>query len=250
MRNRCAESGGELLPEGRSESTTAETAMSSRDITSGNAESSHGNQEIDSCADQQSENNSTDDEVIVLDQNGSAENCLVNKKLRSKVWKEFELTVVEGSLKAICNHCNQHLVAGNKNGTSHLKYHIKACPVLQSSKKRKIITPKAEIPSFDQQQSREDMARMIVAHSYPFCMTEHYYTRRFICRLQPFFKMGHRTSATENCVGLYDLEKDNLYAILDKNASRVSLTSDLWTATEKSSYMSLTVHYITSRYVH
>jgi hypothetical protein len=130
-------------------------------------------------------------------------------------------------------------------GTSHLKYHIKACPVLRSSKRRRLGgTPKADIPKFDQEQSRQDLARMIVCHNYPFSMTEHYYTRRFITRLQPFFKLGHRTSVTEDCRKLYEVEKDKLYEILNQNTSRVSITSDLWTATEMSCYMSMTAHYI------
>ncbi|CAO2179263.1 unnamed protein product [Urochloa humidicola] len=75
-------------------------------------------------------------------------------------------------------------------------------------------------------------------------MCEHYYTRVFITRLQPFFKLGHRTSVTGDCLKLYELEKSKLYEIFNANASRISITSDLWTATEMSCYMSMTAHYI------
>lgn len=134
--------------------------------------------------------------------------------------------------------------AGDKKGTSHLKYHIGVCLVLSSKRRRTRGTPRAEVPKFDQEQSREDFSRMLVCHNYPFNMSEHYYTRRFITRLQPFFKLGHRTSVTADCLKLYELENNKLYGIINSNASRVSITSDLWTATEMSCYMSMAAHYI------
>lgn len=65
------------------------------------------------------------------------------------------MSVVDGYTKAICLQCSAHLVTGNKNGTSHLCYHIRVCPELQKSKKKKT-TSKAELPVFDQQRSRDD----------------------------------------------------------------------------------------------
>jgi hypothetical protein len=112
-------------------------------------------------------------------------------------------------VKAICKHCRTSLVAGNRKGTSHLKYHLKACSVLCSSKRKRTSgTPKADIPKFEQKQSREDFSRMIVCHNYPFNMAKHYYTRLFITLLQPFFKLSHRTSVTADCHKLYEFEKE------------------------------------------
>lgn len=78
-----------------------------------------------------------------------------NRKFRSKVWKDFKVSLVDGYTKAICLQCSAHLVTGNKNGTSHLCYHIRVCPELQKSKKKRT-TSKAEFPVFDQQRSRDD----------------------------------------------------------------------------------------------
>ena len=90
----------------------------------------------------------------------------------------------DGTNKAICKHCKRAYVAGNRAGTSHLKYHIGISPKLLSSKKRK--SPRVDIPIFDQQRSRDDFSRMILGHGCPFNMAEHYYTRTFIYNLQPF----------------------------------------------------------------
>jgi len=84
-----------------------------------------------------------------LEEDVSTEILLANKKLRSTVWKEFELTMLDdGTYKAICKHCKKDFVAGNRAGTSHLKYHIGVCSKLQS-KRRKFGSPKLDIPIFD-----------------------------------------------------------------------------------------------------
>jgi len=83
-----------------------------------------------------------------LEEAVSAESLHANRKLRSSVWKEFELTMLDdGTYKAICKHCKKDLAAGNRAGTSHLKYHIGVCPKIQLSKRRKYGSPKLDIPT-------------------------------------------------------------------------------------------------------
>ncbi|CAN6324187.1 unnamed protein product [Urochloa humidicola] len=158
-KNRRALSGLEAAPEGI-EDCQGNMGPSSAMSTSGTLGTTEVSDQIQIT--EQSEE-SHDTELIVLDEESSAEKWLLNKKLRSKVWKEFSLELVEGSVKAICKHCKNELVAGSKMGTSHLRYHLKACAVLRSSKRRTGGTPKADIPKFEQEQSREDFSRMIVS---------------------------------------------------------------------------------------
>ncbi|KAG2582404.1 hypothetical protein PVAP13_6KG102870, partial [Panicum virgatum] len=106
-----------------------------------------------------------------LEEDVSTESLLANKKLRSNVWKEFELTMLDdGTYKAICKCCKKDFVAGNRAGTSHLKYHIGVCHNIILSKRRKYGSPKLDIPIFDQQRSRDDFSRMVLAHGYSFNM--------------------------------------------------------------------------------
>src|SRR5438105_15472127 len=44
--------------------------------------------------------------------------------LRSVVWNDFELVLVDGVQKAKCNQCKRKLSATSRNGTTHLK----TCP--------------------------------------------------------------------------------------------------------------------------
>jgi len=143
----------------------------------------------------------------------------------------------DGTNKATCKHCKRAYVAGNRAETSHLKYHIGICPKLLSSKKRK--SPRLDISIFDQQRSRDDFSRMILGHGYPFNMEER---SSIICN--PSFKLVHRTSLKDDCMKIYDEEKLRLYQLFDKQPGRFSITSDMWTHTEMSGYMSITAHYI------
>lgn len=178
-----------------------------------------------------------------LEHDGSLEILVVNKKLRSRVWNDFVLTQVDdGTYKATCKHCKHAYVAGNRSGTSHLKYHLGVCPKILSSRKRK--SPRSDIPIFDQQRSRDDFYRMVLGHGYPFNMAEHYYTRTFIYNLQPSFKLVHRTALKDDCMKIYDEERLRMYQLFDKQPGRFSITSDMWTHTEMSGYMSMTAHYI------
>lgn len=37
----------------------------------------------------------------------SAESLHASKKLRSKVWRDFKKVMLDGNIKAICNHCKK-----------------------------------------------------------------------------------------------------------------------------------------------
>ena len=49
------------------------------------------------------------------------------RKLRSEVWKDFDLINVSGVWKAKCKWCKKHLGGETRNGTTHLKNHIAVC---------------------------------------------------------------------------------------------------------------------------
>jgi hypothetical protein len=50
------------------------------------------------------------------------------RKLTSAVWNDFKKVRVDGIWKAKCNHCNKKLSTTSRNGTTHLKTHLKTCP--------------------------------------------------------------------------------------------------------------------------
>ena len=56
------------------------------------------------------------------------------RKLRSEVWKDFDLINVSGVWKAKCKWCKKHLGGETRNGTTYLKNHIAVCQDIATRK--------------------------------------------------------------------------------------------------------------------
>ena len=97
--------------------------------------------------------------------------------------------------------------------------------------------------SFDAEKSREDFAKLIIAHEYPFNSVNHHFLKVFLKGLQPEFKLYSRNTVRGDCVRIYGDEKKNLETLLGKLDCKVSFTSDLWSSGSKA-FMSLTGHFV------
>ena len=93
----------------------------------------------------------------------------------------------------------------------------------------------------DQKASRRDLARMVILHEYPLAIVDHVGFQDFVGALQPNFKIVGRRDIKKS----YDEKKQKTMVEIDKNASKVAITTDLWTANNKKrSFMVITTHYI------
>ena len=129
------------------------------------------------------------------------------RKLKSPVWNEFTKVKVGNNEYAKCNYCSKKLSGLSKNGTNHLKCHLKTC-VLKKTKlngqtmvqsglrfnRTDAGTVSVENYTFDQDIARAELSAMIVLHEYPLSMVDHVGFRRFVSALQPLFKMGTRNT--------------------------------------------------------
>jgi hypothetical protein len=121
------------------------------------------------------------------------------RKLRSDVWSEFEPVEVDGVSKAKCKHDI------TRNGTSHLRAHLKSCVYNQKKKGIKIqtnlrfaTTEKGQVAVenyvFNQDVARRALYFMIILHEYPLSIVNHHGFRKFVSALQPLFKMGTKNT--------------------------------------------------------
>lgn len=75
---------------------------------------------------------------------------------------------------------------------------------------------------FDQEASRQDLARMIVRHGYRFSMVDDVGFRTFVHNLQPQFKMVPYDAVKADCMKIYDNTKAKLHDSLCNLPSRYS----------------------------
>ncbi|RVX04653.1 putative AC transposase [Vitis vinifera] len=185
----------------------------------------------------------------------TTDGTLVSKrrKLTSVVWNDFDKIIEDGQDYAICKHCKGKLKADSKNGTKHLHVHIDRCMKRRNVDIRQQLLAverkghgKVQIGgfTFDQEISREKLARAIILHEYPLSIVDYVGFREFATSLQPLFKMVSRNTIKGDIMKIYEVEKDKMISYLEKLQSRVAITTDMWTSNQKKGYMAITVHYI------
>ena len=178
------------------------------------------------------------------------------RKLTSAVWADFtRVCDDDGVWKAKCKHCDKKLSATSRNGTNHLRTHLKICIYRKKpgdkvqTNLRFATTEKGAVAVenyvFDQEVARKALYSMIVLHEYPLCIVDHHGFRKFVSALQPLFKIGTRNTARKGILSFYDMEKRKAKIFLQKMTCRVAITTDMWTAdNQKRGYMAITGHFI------
>ncbi|KAL8546091.1 hypothetical protein ACS0TY_005983 [Phlomoides rotata] len=101
--------------------------------------------------------------------------------------------------------------------------------------------------TFNEEIVRKYLASMIVLllHEYPLSMVEHFGFCRFLCSLQPLFKVVSRNTVKNDIMKIYEFEKTKTMRIIEKNTSKIDITTDMWTTSnQKKGYMTITAHFI------
>ncbi|XP_076951352.1 zinc finger BED domain-containing protein RICESLEEPER 2-like [Bidens hawaiensis] len=182
------------------------------------------------------------------------------RKLTSIVWNHFEKMTINGEDKAECHYCKRKLGAKSENGTRHLLDHYnKFCPkrnqrdirqqVLGMGQKTTDGQTNLTCLNFDPDKSRKDLAEMVIVHEYPLVIVEHHKFRKFVTGLQPLFKVPSRNTLKSDILKIYDFQKEKTMGILEKNQSRIAITTDMWTSgNQKKGFMSITAHLIDEKW--
>ncbi|KAG6505971.1 hypothetical protein ZIOFF_031285 [Zingiber officinale] len=86
---------------------------------------------------------------------------------------------------------------------------------------------------------------MIILHEYPLSMVDHVGFRRYSYALQPIFKVVSRNKIKTDIMKIFEYERNKTMKLLDSNASRIALTTDMWTTSnKKKGFMAITSHFI------
>ena len=98
---------------------------------------------------------------------------------------------------------------------------------------------------FDQVRVRNKLARMVILHEYPLSIVDHIGFEEFVAELQPMFKLVTRNTLKSDILKIYDNEREKALKITDKNGSRMTITIDIWTSSNKKrGFMVITAHFI------
>ncbi|KAE8658624.1 hypothetical protein F3Y22_tig00116971pilonHSYRG00993 [Hibiscus syriacus] len=171
------------------------------------------------------------------------------------VWDHFKKEKINNEWKAICNHNKNKFNGKSKNGTSHLRDHIRRCKkrvqvdirqqVLVANQKKLDGKLTIGLFSFNQDVSSKELSKMIIMHEYPLSIVDHSHFRKYCSSLQPMFEMPTRNTIKRDILDLYEKEKRNMLSKLEANEGKIAITTDMWTSDHQNKgYMDVTTHYI------
>ena len=86
---------------------------------------------------------------------------------------------------------------------------------------------------FDQARVRNKLAHIVILHEYALSMVDHIGFREFVTDLQPTVKLVTRNTLKSGILKIYDNEREKALKITDKNRSRMAITTDMWTSSNK-----------------
>jgi hypothetical protein len=187
---------------------------------------------------------------------GSAAFQKKERKKTSKVWKDFSSITVAGVRKNQCHWCKGLFAVGKSSTTSTLSRHLTGCKKfveLNNHKKQKTLCfePSDDHEGFgtvssfvyNEKRVRELAAHMVLLHEYPFNMMEHELFNKFMRACTPHWKKISRATVKSDCIATYNIEKIKLKTLLS-GVDRVNITTDMWTSSQRVSYMVVTCHFV------
>lgn len=142
------------------------------------------------------------------------------RKLKSQIWKDFiPIYEHERLAQGRCKHCHEVFVASQSSGTNHIRRHVRTC-VVRSNMYDMVAKLRASASSpqvatldgwnFCQEDSRRNLANMIVQHGLPFSIVQYNGFIKFVKSLNPMFKMVSRTTIKEDCMESYKEQRSML----------------------------------------
>lgn len=164
---------------------------------------------------------------------GSRGMCLIRLFMCSPVSNMF-------SILAYCKLCHKDY-AYQSGGTGHLTRHYGKCSMKSNQ---------LSLAPLDTAECEEALTKMIVAHAYPFAMSEHMFFKKFVKLLNPGFVIPNRKKVKDSCMKLYDQMYENMKQGFQMFDGKVSFTTDVWTSVNNDPYLVVTAHWIDESWVY
>ena len=98
---------------------------------------------------------------------------------------------------------------------------------------------------FDQVKMRNNLSHMVILHEYPLSIVDHIGFREFVSSLQHLFKLISRNTLNSEILKIYNNEREKALKMTDKDGSRMTITIDMWTlSNKKRRFIVITAHFI------
>ncbi|KAA1095215.1 hypothetical protein PGT21_050224 [Puccinia graminis f. sp. tritici] len=178
----------------------------------------------------------------------------IQRKTTSDIWEHYKPVGKGEEKRAICNYCRANMSAKSSCGTTPLWRHLDRCKNFSTQSKQtllKMTSGSGTTPSnwtFNQEECRELLTKLIIADEKPFKSVEHPIFKAFLAALQPRFKLHGRITVKKDIIKMYNSMKAKVSREISE-ADRVALTTDLWTSSNQTPFMVVSAHFISPDWI-
>ena len=174
-----------------------------------------------------------------------------SRKRTSTVWNEFDRVMVEGVWKAKCKKCAKLYSCSSSGGTGHLKRHQESHRMHDShAQTQSSLNIQGGLLvgnfAYNHENQRKALVKWIVKDELPFSLCESFNFEEYVqLNLQPAYKRTSRRTFRRVAMTNFLAMKQNLIETLSTLNVKISLTSDIWSASVGSNcFIAITAHYI------
>jgi hypothetical protein len=101
-------------------------------------------------------------------------------------------------------------------------------------------------PKNEQEERDKLVSIWVVCDTQSFSVVECEEWRQMIAKFDPRYRFQNRHTLKDNIVDLFNEKLEVIKLVVQQISGKVALTSDMWTASNSSSFLSLTIHYVDS----
>jgi hypothetical protein len=164
---------------------------------------------------------------------------------RSAVWKHFDTKTAKYPGRPVCRKCNAIFSAGS--GTSTLRRHLSSHRIAVPKHQRTMHDYRTDPHPKNEQEERDKLVGIwVVCDTQSFSVVECEEWRQMIAKFDPRYRFHSRHTLKDNIVDLFKEKLEVVTLAVQQIPGKVALTSDMWTASNSSSFLSLTIHYVDS----
>ncbi|KAG8364612.1 hypothetical protein BUALT_Bualt18G0015600 [Buddleja alternifolia] len=107
-----------------------------------------------------------------------------------------------------------------------------------------------EHKTFNEEETRRELAMMVILYDYPLSIVDRVGFRRFVASFKSSFQVMSRNTLKNDIMKIYSNERVKCYNLLEKLKCRIAITTDMWTSSNnKKGFMAITGHYIDDSWV-
>ncbi len=216
------------------------------DLDLTDSERDQNNTDMDLTDNERDQNNTdldlTDNEdqnVTNFNQPHSTRPRLRKEKYPSSVWHHFTKTN-----KPVCKRCKT--VFACKTATSTLRRHLNTHKIIAPKRRQRSLHDYRNDAHTEREQQERDnhVIRWIICDTQPFCVVDNNEWRNMISTFDPRYRFHNRHTIKDKIIRLYKEKKEQVKLIMSNIPGKAAFTSDMWTASNGTAFLSLTIHYI------